>query len=138
MMERFDNGVIHTVVPAGWKVFEATDSDGRLTDKKLYIYKNAEQPLDIFQKVGITVCYFGKDTIYLSPKWFYDDVVDLEPFPLGRFQWEGFRCKSLGYPYVMLEGRLEGAVWQVMILLENQEERICPGDEDVRRILESL
>ncbi|MBR6676446.1 MAG: hypothetical protein IKL24_03840 [Clostridia bacterium] len=134
----FDNGIISLVVPEGWNAFGATDSEGNETASKVFVYKNAREPFEIFSKAGITVCFFGRDKYYFSPKAFYDDVCDIEPFTLGDHLWEGYTCKSLGYPYVMLEGRKNGCVFQIMVLLENGEERISMEDADVRRIIGSI
>ena len=137
-MDTYDNGVIRAVVPEGWKAFGGTDSEGKETPKKVLIYKNAEHPLDIFKKTGITVCFFSEKDFYLSPKWFYDNVVDIEPVQMGRYLWTGYTCTSLGYPYTMLEGRENSTVFQLMILMEIGEERISLWDSDVIQIVESI
>ena len=51
----------------------------------MHIYKNIEFKTDVFRKVGITICYYGEDTIYLQARDFYDNVKDLEPFEMGRY-----------------------------------------------------
>ncbi len=136
--EIYNNSVICAAVPEGWKAFEAIDSGGNLTLKKFHVYKNAETPMDIFRKAGITVCYFAKGDIYLSPRSFYDNVEDIEPFELGEHLWQGYTCTSLGYPYTMLESHCDGVVFQVMILTENNGEKIALEDPDVTEILESI
>ncbi|MBE6572084.1 MAG: hypothetical protein E7656_07550 [Ruminococcaceae bacterium] len=134
----FDNGTIGVFVPEGWKAFEGIDSEGRVTHKKILVYKNVEIETDIFLRTGITVCFFGESDFYLSPKWFYDDVCDIDGFSLGHHDFTGYTCTSLGYPYVMLESMKEGTVFQIMILLENGEEKISLDDADVKEILESI
>ncbi len=136
--EIYNNSVIRAAVPEGWKAFSATDSEGKETSDKIYIYKNADTPFDIFSKVGFTVCYFAKGKLYLSPKQFYDGVRDIEPFHAGSFLWQGYTCTSFGYPYTMLEAHRDGAVFQVMILMENNGERISLSDADVISIIESI
>lgn len=134
----YDSGIIRTTIPKGWNAFAATDSEGKLTPKKFFIYKNAIEPTDIFCKAGITVCYFSEDEIYFSPKNFYDDVCDIEPFEAGFHTWHGYTCKSLGYPYIMLEAYENGKVFQVMILTKNGEESIALHDDDVQAIIGNI
>lgn len=137
MSEIYDNGTIRVNVPEGWSAFLGANSEGKETASKVLVYKYVNEPLEIFARVGITVCYFGKGETYFSPKWFYDDVRDIEPFILGR-EWTGYTCTSLGYPYVMLESHADGTVFQVMVLLENGDYRISMEDADVREIIESI
>ena len=136
--QQFDSGVLRVLVPTGWKLFFGIDSSGNATPKKLHIYKNAETEADILYKPGITICYFGKNEIYLSPKNFYDNVRDMEPFSLGSRMWNGYTCTSLGYPYTMLTTVSNGAVFQIMILTENQGQTNSLNDEDDRAVLESI
>ena len=104
----------------------------------MHIYKNIELNTDVFRKAGITICYYGEDKIYLQTRDFYDDVKDIEPFEMGRYMWSGYTCTSMGYPYIMLEAYEGKAVFQVMLLLENNGERISLDDPDVRMIIESI
>ena len=134
----FDSGYFRIVVPAGWMAFFGIDSEGTTTKKKVHIFKNAKFETDIFTHAGITICFFGKQDYYLSPKFFYDDVVDMKPFNLGAYTWNGYTCTSLGYPYTMLEAKYDGCVFQVMILTKNSEHEISLEDADVKTILESL
>ena len=137
-MRVFDSGKFRVTVPDGWAAFSGADSDGNPTPKKVLIYKGISHETDIFTHVGITVCFFGKEDYYLSPKHFYDDIVDLESVPIGHYTWEGYTCTSLGYPYTMLDTRQGGRVFQVMILMKNGEHVISLEDSDVRSIIESL
>lgn len=134
----FDNGILRVLVPSGWKLFYGIDSECRTTQKKVHIFKEAKLETDIFTHAGITICFFGKQDYYLSPKFFYDNVVDMEPFNLGAYTWNGYTCTSLGYPYTMLEAKQDGCVFQVMILMKNGEHEISLDDADVKIILESL
>ena len=85
----FKNGVISVCVPSGWKLFRGIDSGGKETSEKAHIYKNIELKTDVFRKVGITICYYGEDKIYLQARDFYDNVKDLEPFEMGRYMKNG-------------------------------------------------
>ncbi|MBE6952811.1 MAG: hypothetical protein E7452_04565 [Ruminococcaceae bacterium] len=134
----FDSGKFRVEVPDGWKLFCGTDSDGKPTPKKVFLYKGASCETDIFTHAGITICFFGKEDLYFSPKDFYDNVVDIEQFMLGNYTWGGYTCTSLGYPYTMLEARPDGCVFQVMILTKNGEYEISLEDTDVRRLLASI
>lgn len=136
--EQFDNGILRVFVPSGWKLFYGIDSDGNASPKKLHIYKDAQTELDIFSKAGITVCFYGKDEIFLSTSIFYDNVRDLEPFECGGHLWSGYTCTSFNYPYTMLNATRDGVTFQVMILNENGTHKIALDDEDVRAILESI
>ncbi|MBE6708893.1 MAG: hypothetical protein E7578_06600 [Ruminococcaceae bacterium] len=138
MSEIYDNGVIRLSVPEGWRTFIGSNSDGIETPKKVLVYKNVNEPLEIFLRAGITVCYFAKGEFYFSPKMFYDNVKDIDSFVLGNFEWTGYTCTSLGYPYTMLEARDDGRVFQVMVLMENGDEKISMEDADVREIIESI
>ena len=134
----YTNGVIRVCVPSGWKLFTGIDSGGKETSEKVHIYKNIELNTDVFRKAGITICYYGEDKIYLQARDFYDDVKDIEPFEMGRYMWSGYTCTSMGYPYIMLEAYEGKAVFQVMLLLENNGERISLDDPDVCMIIESI
>lgn len=134
----FSNGNISVFVPDGWQHFSGADSEGRETPDKLLVYKNVISPLDIFCKAGITVWVTRKDKIYISPRFFYSDTKDIEPFKLGAYTWSGYTCKSLGFPYLMLESQAEVGVLQVMILLENGENKINFEDADVQAIIKSI
>lgn len=134
----FSSGFLRVFVPTGWNCFYGIDSEGRATPKKLHIYKDAQTEFDIFSKAGLTICYYGKDEIFLSVKNFYDSVQDLEPFVCGNYQWEGYTCTSFGYPYTMLTAMSDSATVFVMVLTENGEHKISIQDPDVRSILESI
>lgn len=136
--EWFDNGIFRVFVPSGWLLFYGIDSDGKESPKKVHIYKGAETPLDLFSKAGITICFWGENEIFLSPKGVYDNVQDLEPFERNGLRWSGYTCKSFGYPYTMWEARGEGITFQVMILTKNGEHEISTDDADVKTIVESL
>ena len=118
--------------------FCGTDSDGKVTPKKVHIYKGISKETDIFTHVGITVCFFGKEDYYLSPRHFYDNVVDIESISIGSYIWNGYTCTSLGYPYIMLDTKLDGYILQIMILMKNGEHEIRLEDADVRLIVGSI
>ncbi len=134
----FDNGIFRVRVPSGWELFYGIDSECRTTQKKVHIYKDAKLETDIFTHVGITICFFDRQDNYLSPKFFYDNVVDMEPFHLGAYTWNGYTCTSFGYPYTMLEAKHDGCTFQVMILMKNGEYEISLEDADVQTILTSF
>ena len=136
--ELFSSGIIRVVVPVGWMCFCGIDSEGVTSPKKLHIYKDAQTEFDIFSKAGLTICYYGKGEYFLSPRFIYDNVQDLEPFECGKHQWNGYTCTSLGYPYTMLTATSDGATIYVMVLTENGEHQISLQDADVRSILESI
>ncbi|MBQ9717865.1 MAG: hypothetical protein IJV76_07715 [Clostridia bacterium] len=138
MSEWYDNGILRVLVPSGWGIFSGIDSECRVTQKKVHIFKDAAQETDVFTHAGITICFFGKQDYYVSPKFFYDNVADIEAFTLGAYTWNGYTCASFGYPYTMLEAKHDGCVFQVMILMKNGEHEISLADKDVREILESL
>lgn len=137
-MRIFDSGRFCVTVPEGWLAFCGTDSGGKITPKKVHIYKGISLQTDIFTHAGITVCFFGKEDYYLSPRHFYENIVDMEPLPLGPYTWNGYTCTSLGYPYTMLDTEKDGYIFQVMILMKNGEHGISLDDTDVRRIIGSL
>ena len=137
-MSIFDSGRFCVVVPEGWMAFCGTDSGGKVTPKKVHIYKGISVQTDIFTHAGITVCFFGKEDYYLSPKHFYENIVDMEPLPIGPYTWNGYTCTSFGYPYTMLDTEKDGYIFQVMILMKNGEHGISLDDTDVRRIIGSL
>ena len=137
-MSIFDSGRFCVVVPEGWLAFCSTDSGGKITPKKVHIYKEISSPTDMFTHVGITVCFFGREDYYLSPRHFYENIVDMEPLPIGPYTWNGYTCTSLGYPYTMLDTEKDGYIFQVMILMKNGEHGISLDDTDVRRIIGSL
>ena len=137
-MNVFSSGRFSVTVPEGWMAFCTSDSDGKPTPKKAHIYKGISFQTDIFTHVGITVCFFDRDDYRLSTKRFYDNIEDIEPFSLGPYIWNGYRCTSFGYPYTMLEAERDGYVFQVMILMKNGEHEISLGDIDVKTIIGSL
>ncbi len=134
----YTNGVIRVCVPSGWKLFKGIDSGGKETSDKVHIYKNIDLKTDLFRKAGITICYYGEDVMYLQTRDFYDNVKDIEAFEMGRHVWNGYTCTSMGYPYMMLEAYEGKAVFQVMLLLENNGEKISLDDPDVCMIIESI
>lgn len=138
MSEWFDNGILRVLVPSSWELFYGIDSECRTTQKKVHICKDAKLETDIFTHAGITICFFDRQDYYLSPKFIYDNVTDMEAFTLGAYTWNGYTCTSLGYPYTMLEAKQDGCVFQVMILMKNGEHEISLDDADVKIILESL
>ena len=137
-MSIFNSGRFSVTVPDGWLAFCGTDSGGKATQKKIHIYKGITLQTDIFTHAGITVCFFGKEDYYLSPKSFYDNIVDMEPISIGSYTWNGYTCTSLGYPYTMLDTKQDGYIFQVMILMKNREHEISLDDEDVKLIIGSL
>ena len=137
-IDLFDSGYFRIVVPTGWLAFCGIDSECRTTQKKVHIFKDARSEMDIFTHVGITICFFDRQDIYVSPKFFYDNVADMNPFTLGAYTWNGYTCTSMGYPYTMLEAKHDGCVFQVMILTKNGEYEISLTDSDVQTILTSL
>ena len=136
--EVFDSGFFSVVVPDGWMAFCGIDSECRTTQKKVHIFKDAKLETDIFTHAGITICFFNRQDYYLSPKFIYDNVEDMEAFTLGAYTWNGYTCTSLGYPYTMLEAKHDGCVFQVMILMKNGEHEVSLNDADVRSIIESI
>ena len=137
-MSIFDSGRFRVTVPDGWMAFCGTDSGGKITTKKVHIYKGISLQTDIFTHAGITICFFGKEDYYLSPRRFYENIVDMEPITLGPYTWNGYTCTSLGYPYTMLDTERDGCVLQIMILMKNGEHEITLADADVRLIIGSL
>ena len=134
----FDSGYFRIIVPADWMAFFGIDSECRTTQKKVHIFKDAKLETDIFTHAGITICFFDRQDYYLSPKFIYDNVTDMEAFTLGAYTWNGYTCTSLGYPYTMLEAKHDGCVFQVMILMKNGEHEVSLNDADVRSIIESI
>ena len=134
----FDGGYFRIVVPDGWMAFFGIDSECRMTQKKVHVFKEAKLETDIFTHAGITICFFGEQDIYVSTRFFYDNVENLEPFFLGAYTWHGYTCTSFGYPYTILEAKQDGCVFQVMILRKNGEYEISLADADVQAILASL
>ena len=137
-IDLFDSGCFRIAVPEGGMAFCGIDSECRTTPKKVHVFKGAKIETDIFTHVGITICFFGKEDYYLSPRFFYDNIADMEPFTLGAYTWSGYTCTSCGYPYTMLEARQDGCVFQVMILMENGEHKLAFSDADVQAVLGSL
>ena len=134
----FDSGYFRFSVPYGWLAFLGIDSENKKTPKKAHVYKDAKHEIDLYTHAGITICFFDKGDYYLSPRFFYDNVADIEDFTIGSYKWSGYNCTSLGYPYTMLENRRDGCVFQIMILRKNGQHKISLEDEDVKLILESL
>lgn len=136
--EVFSNEFLQVIVPDNWKAFLGIDAEGKTTQKKLHIYKNAESELDIFHKAGITICYYEDAGQYLLIKDLYDDINDIPSFELGNYCWSGYTCKSFGYPYIMLESSEKTDRILLMILTENGENKISFSDSDVQEIIKSI
>lgn len=136
--EVFSNEFLQVIVPDNWKTFLGIDAEGKTTQKKLHIYKNAESELDIFHKAGITICYYEDAGQYLLIKDLYDDINDIPSFELGNYCWSGYTCKSFGYPYIMLESSEKTDRVLLMILTENGENKISFSDSDVQEIIKSI
>lgn len=136
--EVFSNEFLQVIVPDNWKAFLGIDAEGKTTQKKLHIYKNAESELDIFHKAGITICYYEDAGQYLIIKDLYDDINDIPSFELGNYCWSGYTCRSFGYPYIMLESSEKTDRVLLMILTENGENKISFSDVDVQEIIKSI
>ena len=136
--EVFRNEFLQVIVPDNWKAFLGIDAEGKTTQKKLHIYKNAESELDIFHKAGITICYYEDAGQYLLIKDLYDDINDIPSFELGNYCWSGYTCRSFGYPYIMLESSEKTDRVLLMILTENGENKISFSDSDVQEIIKSI
>ena len=136
--EVFSNEFLQVIVPDNWKAFLGIDAEGKTTQKKLHIYKNAENELDIFHKAGITICYYEDAGQYLLIKDLYDDINDIPSFELGNYCWSGYTCRSFGYPYIMLESSEKTDRILLMILTENGENKISFSDSDVQEIIKSI
>lgn len=136
--EVFSNEFLQVIVPDNWKAFLGIDAEGKTTQKKLHIYKNAESELDIFHKAGITICYYEDAGQYLLIKDLYDDINDIPSFELGNYCWSGYTCRSFGYPYIMLESSEKTDRVLLMILTENGENKISFSDVDVQEIIKSI
>ena len=136
--EVFRNEFLQVIVPDNWKAFLGIDAEGKTTQKKLHIYKNAESELDIFHKAGITICYYEDAGQYLLIKDLYDDINDIPSFELGNYCWSGYTCRSFGYPYIMLETNEKTDRVLLMILTENGENKISFSDSDVQEIIKSI
>ena len=134
----FENEFMRVVVPDRWLAFLAIDCEGKASPKKLHIYKDIKLETDIFTHVGITVCYYEKAYLGNLLREFYDDIIDITPFKKGNYTWKGFLCKSMGYPYIMLETCNEYDKFLVMILMQNGEYQLNFQDEDVQIILNSI
>lgn len=134
----FESERFRITVPDGWMAFFGTDSNGKITQKKVHVYKGISLETDIFTHTGITVCFFDREDYYLSPKHFYDNIADMEPRTIGAYTWNGYTCTSFGYPYTMLDTERDGCIFQVMILMKNTEYEISLDDPDVRLIIESI
>lgn len=137
-MAFFESERFRITVPDGWMAFFGTDSNGKITQKKVHVYKGISLETDIFTHTGITVCFFDREDYYLSPKHFYDNIADMEPRTIGAYTWNGYTCTSFGYPYTMLDTERDGCIFQVMILMKNTEYEISLDDPDVRLIIESI
>lgn len=136
--EVFSNEFLQVIVPDNWKAFLGIDAEGKTTQKKLHIYKNAESELDIFHKAGITICYYEDAGQYLLIKDLYDDINDIPSFELGNYCWSRYTCRSFGYPYIMLESSEKTDRILLMILTENGENKISFSDSDVQEIIKSI
>lgn len=136
--EVFSNEFLQVIVPDNWKACLGIDAEGKTTQKKLHIYKNAESELDIFHKAGITICYYEDAGQYLLIKDLYDDINDIPSFELGNYCWSGYTCRSFGYPYIMLESSEKTDRVLLMILTENGENKISFSDVDVQEIIKSI
>lgn len=136
--EVFSNEFLQVIVPDNWKAFLGIDAEGKTTQKKLHIYKNAESELDIFHKAGITICYYEDAGQHLLIKDLYDDINDIPSFELGNYCWSGYTCRSFGYPYIMLESSEKTDRILLMILTENGENKISFSDSDVQEIIKSI
>jgi len=136
--EVFSNEFLQVIVPDNWKAFLGIDAEGKTTQKKLHVYKNAVSEMDIFHKAGITICYYEDAGQYLLIKDLYDDINDIPSFELGNYCWSGYTCKSFGYPYIMLESSEKTDRVLLMILTENGENKISFSDSDVQEIIKSI
>ncbi|MBQ8696498.1 MAG: hypothetical protein IJ519_02155 [Clostridia bacterium] len=129
---------LRLTVPDGWRAYYGIDSDGKITPKKIHVYKGSENVSDVYSKVGITVCVFPKEEIYLSAKGFYLEVTDIEAVSIGAHLYEGYTCTSCGYPYTMLVSKNEEYTLQIMVLMKNGKESLSLYDNETLSVISSI
>lgn len=138
----YETGTFSVKVPDGWKAIPVTDpfaeEPNTLDPDALHIGKGIEAEMDLFTNPYIRVDYFGPDLEWSSPKDFYEDPQDLEPFTTGSYTWEGFTVAEFGTVNAILVSHNGDQTFQVSVILENGDKKISLEDEDVRLILESI
>lgn len=138
----YETGAFSVKIPDGWTAVAVTDPFAETPDTldpdALHIGKGISQELDLFTHPYIRVDYYGPDQQWYSPRDFYEDPKDLEPFTTGGHTWEGFTVAEYGTVNAVLISRNGDLEFQVTVILENGDKKISLEDEDVRMILESI
>jgi len=142
--EMVDAGNVKGLLPDGWKFYPALDiwaDDPEATDPNaLRFYKGAEDEWDVLSCPAVNVDFYSSDITMLTPdpSW-YQESEDIEAFELGGKSWEGFSCKSMGTPMIILWSKdADGNQYQVSIVTEMQKGSIKLEDAEVQAIIQSL
>ena len=148
--ETFRTEDILVSVPNGWKAFNSYEidyDDGKtereIDEDTIYVYKNANTEMDMFSKPGmtITVSDYNADS-----RGFYDTVEDISPIKIGNRTWEGFNASTdlsggegtdIWYYTILSCQELDDYI-NVLMVTENEGEKISVEDSDVLQILESI
>jgi len=141
--ETFSTEQFSVLVPSGWMVIRATDpfEKGKIREDMVYINKGAKAEIDIFSTPGVSIIYVAnrkaKNTLP-PPKSFYDDVVDMKPFTLGKYNYEGYTAKFSNKPMTIFWTISDEEYFQFSVNTEIDGKKIAFEDADVQAIIESV
>lgn len=142
--ERYEAGMLSTIVPQGWKAFGIADATaeeaGALVANAVKIAKGAKDEFDLLTKPSVEIRYYGAEYSMMPPeKSFYDDVKDITGLKIGEKIWNGFSAKSFDAPLIVLWSEKEGSVeLQITIWTEVGNASIQFEDADVQAIIANI
>jgi len=137
----YSTEVMSVVAPSGWKVFPyyVLGSSTETREDILGVYKGAKEPIDQMSTPGLVINYFSEAKIVMTPpKSWYEDVVDIEPFTLGNYTWEGFTGTRSDMPQAICWTTNAVELFQVVVWLENGGKKLSFDDADVQSIIASI
>ncbi|MCL2727553.1 MAG: hypothetical protein FWD56_04130 [Bacteroidales bacterium] len=138
--ETYSTELMSVLVPNGWKAFPYYKSGG--TDplpNTVGIHKGAKTMFEQMSTPGIVINYYEEAKYVMKPnKDWYEDVVEMKPFALGNYEWEGFTGVSYGNPVAIIWTTNGVEMFQLNIFLKMYDKEIAYEDADVQAIIASV
>ncbi len=135
----YDSGKVSMLIPEGWQSYLMPDAAGAGNPNFVMVTKGAETDADLLTVPRVDVVLAENYTQDLEQvKAMYTDIVEVEPFELAGFTWEGFSGMAGSYPAAAYFTFVGDHTLQVNMLLENGGQTISFEDADVQAIMGSI
>jgi hypothetical protein len=132
----FDTGRFSVTVPAGWSAFQMDEAD----DTTVTVVKGGGDMTSLYFSPSISVMYVPLGTMLFGAQDLMDDAVEIEPFSLGGYDWNGYEYEFLGMKGISLTA--SGDFGSLVATISPQGmlggDTITLEDADVRAILAGI